>query len=63
MKHLDLKYFWLKHEVAVKKSLATVHCPTNFMPADILTKPLPLVEVNSALGLLGLTGLGGRYAE
>ena len=63
MKHLDLKYFWLRDEVAVKKSLATVYCPTNFMPADILTKSLPLVKVKYALGLLGLTGLGGRHAE
>ena len=60
MKHLDLKYFWLRDEVAVKKTLKTVHCPTNFMPADILTKPLPLVKVKTALDLLGLTGLGGR---
>ena len=63
MKHLDLKYFWLRDEVAKKKSFKTVHCPTDFMPADILTKPLPLVKVKTAHKLLGLTGFGGSDAE
>jgi len=30
------------------------------MPADIMTKGLPLVKVREAYTLLGLTGLGGR---
>jgi len=60
MKNLDLKYLWLRDEVANKKSIRTVHCPTDFMPADILTKPLPLVKVKTAYRLLGLTGFGGR---
>ena len=59
MKHLDLKYLWLRDEVSKKKKIRTVHCPTDFMPADILTKPLPLVKVKTAYGLLGLTGFGG----
>src|SRR6201999_4175469 len=29
MKHLDLKFFWLRDEVTEKKSISTVHCPTN----------------------------------
>ncbi|MGH7238510.1 MAG: hypothetical protein ACREHG_00435 [Candidatus Saccharimonadales bacterium] len=60
MKHLDIKYFWLRDEVAKKKAIRTIHCPTDFMPADILTKALPLVKVKTACGLLGLTGFGGR---
>jgi hypothetical protein len=63
MKHLDLKYFWLRDEVAVKKTLKTVHCPTDFMPADILTKALPLAKVQTAHKLLGLTGFGGRSSD
>jgi Reverse transcriptase (RNA-dependent DNA polymerase)/gag-polypeptide of LTR copia-type/GAG-pre-integrase domain len=59
MKHLDLKYYWLRDEVTKKKTLKTVHCPTDFMPADILTKPLPLGKVKTAYGLLGLTRFGG----
>ena len=59
MKHLDLKYYWLRDEVTVKKSIATVHCPTDIMPADVLTKPLTLSKVKSACTLLGLTGIGG----
>ncbi len=41
MKHLDLKWFWLRDEVTKRKSLWTAHCPTAFMPADILTKAFP----------------------
>ena len=59
MKHLDLKFFWLRDEVSVKKTLCTMHCPTDFMPADILTKPLPLVKVKKACSMLGLIGFGG----
>ena len=59
MKHLDLKYFWLRDEVAKWKTITTVYCPSNFMPADILTKPLPLSKVKTACPLLGLTGFGG----
>ena len=59
MKHLDLKYYWLRDEVTVKKSIATVHCPTDIMTADVLTKPVTLSKVKSACTLLGLTGIGG----
>jgi hypothetical protein len=54
MKHLDLKFYWLRDEVGVKKSLSTRHCPTAFMPADVLTKALPLVKVKAARDMLGL---------
>ena len=60
MKHLDLKYLWLRDQVTKKKTICTVYCPTNKMPADIMTKGLPLVKVQEAYTLLGLTGLGGR---
>ena len=29
MKHPNLKYYWLRDEVTVKKSITTVHCPTD----------------------------------
>jgi hypothetical protein len=58
MKHLDLKWFWLRDEVTKWKRMQTVHCPGEFMPADILTKALPAVKVKSACKLLGLTGPG-----
>ena len=47
MKHLDLKYFWLRDEVAIKKTLKTVHCPTNFLPADIQWRRLVMQHRHS----------------
>ena len=58
MKHLDLKWFWLRDEVTKWKTLQTVHCPGDFMPADILTKALPASKVKTACKLLGLSGPG-----
>ena len=53
MKHLDLRFFWLREEV--EKKVITVHyCPTAIMPADLLTKSLPLAKVKECCELLGL---------
>ena len=63
MKHLDRKHLWLRDQVCKWKTLSTVYCPTNFMPADILTKALPVVKVQEGYKLLGLTGFGGSVGE
>jgi hypothetical protein len=53
MKHLDLRYFWLRDEV-VKGHLAPRYIPTAEMAADILTKALARVKVETAREQLGL---------
>jgi hypothetical protein len=53
MKHLDLKYFWLRDQV-VKKVVEVVYVPTGDQLADILTKPLGKVLVQKFVQLLGL---------
>jgi hypothetical protein len=53
MKHLDLRYFWLRDEV-VKGHLAPRYIPTAEMAADILTKALARVKVETAHEQLGL---------
>jgi hypothetical protein len=53
MKHLDLKYFWLRDQV-VKKVVEVTYVPTGDQLADILTKPLGKVLVQKFVGLLGL---------
>jgi hypothetical protein len=53
MKHLDLRYFWLRDEV-VKGHLAPHYIPTAEMAADILTKALARVKVETAREQLGL---------
>jgi hypothetical protein len=54
MKHLDLKYFWLRDEVARKKAIKVEYVPTGDQLADILTKPLGRVLVDKFVKLLGL---------
>jgi hypothetical protein len=53
MKHLDLRYFWLRDEV-VKGHLAPRYIPTAEMAANILTKVLACVKVEPAREQLGL---------
>jgi hypothetical protein len=53
MKHLNLHYFWLRDEV-VKGHLAPRYIPTAEMAADILTKALARVKVETAREQLGL---------
>jgi hypothetical protein len=54
LKHLDLKYYWLREEVNSGK-IAVQYCPTKLMPADQLTKSLPKSYMGEALKMLGLT--------
>ena len=53
MKHLDLKYYWLRDEVA-SGSIKVVYIPTADMAADILTKPLAKPQMEKCRKLMGL---------
>jgi hypothetical protein len=53
MKHLDLRFYWLRNEVE-KGSIHMVHLGTNEMPADIMTKSLGRVKVGEMVGMVGL---------
>ena len=48
MKHLDLRFYWLRDEVA-KGRIEVEHLRTSDMPADILTKSLAKPKVLESL--------------
>jgi hypothetical protein len=52
MKHLDLRYFWLRN--AVEGHLAPHYVPTAEMTVNILTKALAHVKAKTARKQLGL---------
>ena len=53
MKHLDLRFFWLRDAVD-SGVVAPFHVPGTEQPADALTKPLPLPAVKSTREAMGL---------
>jgi len=53
MKHLDLRFYWLRDEVD-KGRINMAHLRTDAMPADILTKALGRVKVGEMVKMLGL---------
>jgi hypothetical protein len=53
MKHLDLRFYWLRDEVA-KRTINMTHIPTDVMAADIMTKALGSVKVLRMIEMLGL---------
>ena len=53
MKHLDIRYFWLRDEVEAG-NIAPVYIPTSDQVADIFTKALPRAQVEKFRDLLGL---------
>jgi hypothetical protein len=53
MKHFDLRYYWLRDEVE-QKVISVFYCQTSMMPADLLTKALPLIKVKEHRQMLGL---------
>ncbi|KAL0960995.1 hypothetical protein HGRIS_014931 [Hohenbuehelia grisea] len=53
VKHLDLRFYWLRDEVA-KGRIAVQHIPGVEMPADILTKALGKEKVLDMVNRLGL---------
>ena len=53
LKHLDLCYHWLRNAVTAGM-ITPEFCPTEDMPADILTKALARIKVIRLRSLLGL---------
>jgi hypothetical protein len=53
MKHLDLRFYWLRNEVE-KGTINLVHLRTDEMVADIMTKALARVKVIDMVHRLGL---------
>ena len=53
MKHLDLRYHWLRDTVEAGH-ISPIHIPTTVQAADIFTKPLKRFKIDVCLGLLGL---------
>ena len=53
MKHLDLRYHWLRNAVE-DGYIAPEHISTHEMPADLLTKPLAAPKVAYFRELMGL---------
>ena len=53
MKHLDLAFHWIKEKVEEKR-IKPVYLPTDEMPADLLTKPLPRLKVEKFREMMGL---------
>ena len=53
MKHLNLRWFWLR-DVVDQGLISPVFVPTTEMPADLLTKPLARVKVQQFCEMLGL---------
>ena len=53
MKHLDLRFYWLRDAVE-NGTLSIDYVPTDSMAADILIKSLSKVKVEEAYKQLGL---------
>ena len=53
MKHLDLRFYWLRHIVA-EGTISLHYIPTADMPADCLTKAFPKAKMDEARRQLGL---------
>ena len=53
MKHLDLRFYWLRDMVELG-CIRVKHLRTEEMPADLLTKPLGRLKVNTLRHMLGL---------
>jgi hypothetical protein len=53
MKHLDLRFYWLRDEVE-KGQIHVVHLRTDEMPADMLTKALGRVKMQQMTAAVGL---------
>ena len=53
MKHLDLRFYWLR-DVVADGQIAVHYMPTDTMPADVMTKALSRVKVQDMCSMLGL---------
>jgi hypothetical protein len=56
MKHLDLRFFWLRDQVQ-QKLISMDHQRTDEMPADLLTKSLARDKVEKFRAMMGLQDL------
>ena len=54
MKHLDLRFFWLR-EVVEAGTIALDFVPTAEQVADVLTKPLTIPKVQFCTGQMGVS--------
>ena len=57
MKHLDLRFFWLR-EAVDEGVIKPIHVGTQDMPADILTKALCHEKVKTCRDMLGMMKCG-----
>lgn len=53
MKHLDLRFYWLREKVA-DRTITVEHLPGKEMPADLLTKALPRPLLEYFRRMMGL---------
>ncbi len=53
MKHLDLRFYWLRDAVN-DKMITPSFVPTTEQVADILTKPLPAAKVEYCRRMMGI---------
>lgn len=53
MKHMDLRFYWLRDEVE-KGSIRVEYIGTEEMPADLLTKSLARIKVQRFAEMMGL---------
>ena len=53
MKHLDLRFYWLR-DIVADGHIAVHYMPTDTMPADVMTKALERVKMQEMCSLLGL---------
>ena len=54
MKHLDLRFYWLRDAVD-SKLINPVYVPSSRQVADILTKPVGVSVINFTVPILGLS--------
>jgi hypothetical protein len=62
LRHVDIQNMWLRQEFK-KGQFSVAYLPTNDMPADGLTKPLPRQRFEQFVRLLGLVDLEQRILE
>jgi hypothetical protein len=62
MKHLDLRFYWLR-DVVEDKTITVKYCPTKEMPADLLTKPLDRTTTLQFAQKMGLHQSGGSVEQ
>ena len=57
-RHMVLKFNYLR-DLVDQGQLQLLYCPTNYMAADMMTKHVPKVILNTCIGILGMGGCCG----